>query len=154
MNREFIEAYADSSGALYMPQHVKLADLMKKNRIGNVVVLDRKKPVGIVTERDLVERVIASDRNPRTTKIARIMSKPLITTKPDSDVFEASAILSKKNIRRLPVVQGGRLVGIITERDVTKSLYEHFNRVMSVVLDIRENNSQKPYEHRVTKNER
>lgn len=141
-----------------MTQRVKLADLMKKpvvtvdadttayeaakllrkHNIGNVVVVDQKKPVGIVTERDLVERVIASNRDPHKTKISRIMSRPLITAKPDNDVFEASAMLSKKNIRRLPVVQDGKLVGIITERDVTKSLYGHFNRIMSLVLDLRE----------------
>lgn len=96
-----------------------IADLMTKKGVGAVIVTNKRGvPIGIVTERDLVTRVIAKGRDYEETKAEDIMSKPLITVRPDTDIATALREMAKHNIRRLVVVQGSKLAGIITERDI------------------------------------
>lgn len=94
------------------------AKLMEQSNIGSVVVVEDKSPVGIVTERDITYRVVALDKKPSTVKVSEIMSKPIKTIKPDTTLTEASKIMAKCNIRRLPVIKDSTLVGIITNKDI------------------------------------
>lgn len=95
---------------------------MISHDIGAVVVISGGRPVGIITERDILKRVVAEERNPRATFCQNVMSKPLITTSPETTVGKALEIMKKNGIRRLPVVRGEELVGIVTEKDIIRKL--------------------------------
>jgi len=97
------------------------ADLMSSNQLGCLVVVDDKKPVGIVTERDIVRRVVAK-RLPLNTKIAEVMSESLITVDPDASLKAAARLMSNNKIRRLPVSKENKLVGIVVAADFVRNL--------------------------------
>jgi len=86
--------------------------------IGSVIVIEGKKAVGIVTDSNLLERVFYKEKDPRKVKIKSIMSHPLRTIGPLLDLGEASRIMRDLRIKRLPVEEKGRLVGIVTETDI------------------------------------
>jgi len=95
------------------------AKLMKKSAIGCVVVVDKKgKPVGLMTERDVVRRVAALDLLPSKVQAGKSMTKPTATIDAVSDVTEAAKKMRQLKIRRLVVLQGGELRGIITSNDI------------------------------------
>jgi signal-transduction protein with cAMP-binding, CBS, and nucleotidyltransferase domain len=93
--------------------------LMKKNEIGCVVIVDKSaKPLGLMTERDVVRRVAAMDSLPSKVKADKCMTKPLATIDPSSNVTEAAKKMRELKVRRLVVVQGGKVKGIITSNDI------------------------------------
>ena len=93
--------------------------LMKKNEIGCVVIVDKAgKPVGLMTERDVVRRVAAMDLQPSKIQVGKSMTKPPATIDSTADVTEAAKKMREMKIRRLVVVQGGKLKGIITSNDI------------------------------------
>jgi CBS domain-containing protein len=94
--------------------------IMNKYEIGCLVVTKRGKPVGIVTERDMLTRVLAESRNPETTKIADIVSRPLVIAEPDMDLEEAARLMFKMKVKKLPVVSDSRLVGLVTLTDIAR----------------------------------
>ncbi len=98
---------------------MEVAQLIKKHRVGSAVVMESGKPLGIVTERDMVEKVIASDLIPSKTMAGEVMSTPLISVLPETSENEASRMMLKRNIRRLAVInEMNELVGIVTVVDV------------------------------------
>lgn len=118
----------------YMTKEVVFANLteslqsaaakMAERDIGSIVIVQEGKPIGIVTERDFVRRVAALGKDSRTLTVADIMSTPLVTVGPECDVNSAAKIMTDNNIKRLPVVEGERLVGIITSFDIAKVMAE------------------------------
>jgi CBS domain-containing protein len=105
--------------------------VMDKYDIGNVVVMEGQKLVGIVTERDVVRQML-KDSRVLQEPVKQVMSQPVITASPDSTVQEALEIMLKNNIRQLPVVQRSGLVGIVTDKDLMRSVlrvsYEKLSR--------------------------
>lgn len=97
------------------------AILMSREEKGCLVVTEAGVPVGIVTERDFVRRVI-SKRLPLETKVSEVMSKPLITVDADSSLRDAARLMLKNRIRRLPAVKGDKLVGILVASDFATHL--------------------------------
>jgi signal-transduction protein with cAMP-binding, CBS, and nucleotidyltransferase domain len=95
------------------------AQKMSKLNIGCVIVTDKNKPVGIVTERDFVTR-IASEGRPLFTEIYEVMSSPLITISPEETIWEASEMMKERSIHKLPVKENGQIIGIITTTDIVK----------------------------------
>lgn len=98
------------------------AILMTDRRIGSVIVTERGRPVGIVTERDLLERVVSPCRDPCETRMKEIMSSPLITVPGDANILEAMRKMREKDISRLVVMEGDRLLGIVSERDIIRAV--------------------------------
>ncbi len=97
----------------------KVATLMDKNDVGCVIILNKAgKPVGIITERDLVIRVLAKNLLPDATKAKEIMTAPLVTIQPEATISEAARKMSRLDIRRLGVIYKRNLVGVISSRDV------------------------------------
>jgi len=93
--------------------------LMKKNEIGCVVVVDKSgKPLGLMTERDVVRRVAAFDLLPSKVTAEKCMTKPIATIDPSSNVTDAAKRMREMKVRRLVVVQGGKVNGIITSNDI------------------------------------
>ena len=86
--------------------------------VGSIVVVENHRPVGIVTEKDVLEKVVAKNKVPAEVRLGDIMSYPVITVRPFTSVREAADIMLKKGIRRLPVIDGGDLVGIVTDTDI------------------------------------
>jgi CBS domain-containing protein len=97
------------------------AELMSQKEVGDVVVLKGEIPRGIVTERDFVRRVVAK-KTPLDAKISDVMSKPLITISPEASLKEAARKMVNRGIRRLPVVEQHKLVGIIVVSDFARHL--------------------------------
>jgi len=96
-------------------------ELMNRNEIGCLVVVDEEeKPVGIITERDLLTRVLANRKDPVKSKVKDIMSKPLVTGTPHMEIETAVRLMFKKKIKKLPVVEDGRLVGLVTLTDLVR----------------------------------
>ena len=85
---------------------------------GYVVILEKGRPVGIVTERDIVNKITSQGQNQSKTKASEIMSTPLITIDPDEDLLKVSNIMQKHNISKLVVIKNEILYGIITAKDV------------------------------------
>jgi CBS domain-containing protein len=102
-----------------------ISNKMKENQVGSVVVVNEKNhPLGIVTERDIIRKVIADDKDPKTTKVDDIKTTSLITIDPETNLYDAALIMTKYRIRRLPVVKDNTLYGIITSDDLVRYLYE------------------------------
>jgi CBS domain-containing protein len=95
------------------------AEAMDKNDLGCVIVTNKSgKSIGIITERDLVVRVLAKNLKPDTVKAKEIMTTPLVTIEPDATISEAARRMNRLDVRRLGVIYKGDLVGIITAKDV------------------------------------
>ena len=96
------------------------AELMLENKVGSVVVVNNGTAIGIVTERDFM-RVLTRERaSPTALKVHQLMSQPVITIGIDATVEDAGALMSKHKIRRLPVVDKEKFVGIMTNRDLAQ----------------------------------
>ena len=94
--------------------------LMNKHDIGCLVVVENGKPIGIVTERDMLKRVLAESEELKRMNMEGIMSKPLIVGKPDMEIERAAKIMFTKKIKKLPIVERGRLLGIVTLTDLLR----------------------------------
>ena len=96
-----------------------LAETMIKNSIGALVVVEGSGAVvGIATERDIIEDIIISGKNPEEVKVQDIMTKNIIAVNPDATLEEAAEIMVKHSIKKLPIIDKGRLVGIVTATDL------------------------------------
>ncbi len=95
------------------------AKLMMKHDVGCIIVVDKAgKPSGIITERDIVERVASKNLVPSDVKVTDAMSKPIIGVLPSTRVNDAAKQMNQSKIRRLAVIDGGKLVGILTMKDI------------------------------------
>jgi CBS domain-containing protein len=95
--------------------------LLNKNKIGCLVVAHDDDIAGILTERDLLERVLEKCKNPRETKISEIMTKDVIVGQPDMELCEATRIMMKNKVKKLPIVEKSHLVGIVTVTDIARA---------------------------------
>lgn len=94
---------------------------MNKFDIGSVIVTASGRPVGIITETNIMRRIVGPRMDPATIWAKDIMTGPLITTDPNADLTEAAKIMAKNNINRLPVMDGNKLVGLLSSTDILKA---------------------------------
>jgi CBS domain-containing protein len=95
------------------------AKLMDKNDVGCIVVTDKKgKPIGIITERDLITRVLSKNLLSSKVKTKKVMTSPLLTIDPDEPLVEAARKMSRLNVRRLGVIYKGSLAGLVSSKDI------------------------------------
>ena len=95
------------------------AENMKKLNIGCVIVTENNNPVGIITERDFVTKIVAEGR-PLFTEIQEVMSSPLITIDSEETIWEASELMKERSIHKLPVKENEQIIGIVTTTDIVK----------------------------------
>jgi CBS domain-containing protein len=99
-----------------------IAMLMNRYQIGCIIIIDDdSKPLGIITERDIIKRVICRAASPDNSRIIDIMSKPLVTASSSMRAGDAAKIMLEHNIKKLPVVDEGRLVGLVTLTDLVRT---------------------------------
>jgi CBS domain-containing protein len=99
---------------------VDVAKVMAKEDVGPIPVVEGGRLVGLVTDRDLVVRVLAEGKDPETTKVGEVASRELVTVSPDEDLDQALKLLAQHQVRRLPVVEGDRVVGIVAQADIAR----------------------------------
>lgn len=100
---------------------VEAAKLMKSEDVGSLPVTEGDRLVGMVTDRDIVIRVVAEGKNVQTSTVGEIASRDLVTVDPQQDLDEALRLMAQHQVRRLPVVEeDGRLVGILAQADVAQ----------------------------------
>ncbi len=97
------------------------AKLMKEAHAGMIPVVENGRLLGAVTDRDIVLRVVAEGKDPMSTTAGDIASIDLITVTPDQDLDEAMKLMARHQIRRLPVVEDGRLIGVVAQADVARA---------------------------------
>jgi CBS domain-containing protein len=96
------------------------AEVMNKFEIGCLIAVRKGKAMGIITERDLLKRVIADAKNPSEAKVKDVMSSPLVVVEPSMDLEEAVKLMFQMKIKKLPVVDGKRLVGLVSLTDIAR----------------------------------
>lgn len=99
---------------------MKAVKLMNENEIGCLIVLRRGRAVGVITERDLLTRVISKSKDPNKTKVREIMTKPLIAGTPQMEVEDATRLMFERKIKKLPIIEHGRLLGLVTLTDLAR----------------------------------
>jgi CBS domain-containing protein len=99
---------------------LEAARIMKDNKIGNVIISELDHPIGILTESDIIKKVVCEGKNPQEITVEEVMSSPIVIADPYITLQEALKIMGKCNIRRLPIVENNQLVGIITQRDISR----------------------------------
>ena len=121
------------------PSALDVAKLMANHRIGSVVVIegDNKRPVGMVTERDIIKKVTAQNKSADQVLVRHIMSSPLVTVKSIDSIDTAAEIIAENKIKRLVVLeQDGSMVGVLSVSDIAKKLAkiltEDYNRYRSL----------------------
>ncbi|MCK4952375.1 CBS domain-containing protein [Candidatus Bathyarchaeota archaeon] len=106
---------------------VEVIQKMNKFEIGSVVVVQRRRAVGIITERDIMRKIIEPWIDPAIIKAREIMSTPPITIRDDAPLEEAAEIMMKNRIKKLPVVKNEKVMGIVTATDLARSAPQLIN---------------------------
>ncbi len=101
---------------------LEAARAIENNRIGAVVVQDQRRVVGLLTDRDLAVRVVGRGLDPKLTTLDQVMSTPVATLSPADSHDDAIRLMQQRNIRRVPLVEDGRIVGIVTLDDLLKAI--------------------------------
>ena len=101
------------------------AQVMIERGVGSVIVMEAGRPVGILTERDVLRRVVVKGLDPVKTKVGEVMSSPLVTVRADAYMIDASRLMAQRDIRRLLVVEGDKPVGVVTEEDLLRGLTKY-----------------------------
>jgi CBS domain-containing protein len=96
------------------------AEVMNKFEIGCLIAVRKGKAIGMITERDLLKRIVAEARDATKTKVKDVMSSPLVVIEPNVELEEAIKLMFQMKIKKLPVVDGKRLVGLITLTDIVR----------------------------------
>lgn len=117
--------------------------LMKKTRRGCLIVTKNRRPIGIISDSDLIKRVVSTNKKASQIKLKNIMSKPLVIVKPDDDIIVAVRKMKKSNIHRLPVVIKGKIVGLLSLSDIARTSPE-----MLDLLEYRLKMKEEPFEIR------
>lgn len=97
------------------------AKTMNQRRIGAVVVTEGERVVGIFTERDILNRIVAAGKDPKTTPVGEVMTSPMACCRRDTSLADCKNVMSQKRIRHLPVVEDGKLYGMISMGDILAS---------------------------------
>jgi CBS domain-containing protein len=95
-----------------------------------VIILETGKPIGIVTERDVIDKVVVPDREPQSVTVTEIMSTPVITIEPDEDLVTASNVMRDHKITKLLVTRGDIVYGIITDMIMSRHFQSYIDRVI------------------------
>lgn len=101
----------------------EVSKLMKRERVGSLLVTNGDQIDGIITETDIVQKLVAANLDPSSIQVERIMTSPLLAIDVERSVLEASDLMDRKHVRHLAVTEQGKIVGMISVRDLLHPLY-------------------------------
>jgi CBS domain-containing protein len=130
MNKNVISVHPD----MLVEEAVRI---MNTNEIGCLIVVESEKPVGIMTERDLLKRVLETGKPPQTIKVGEIMTTPIIYGDPQMELEDAARLMFRKKVKKLPIMQDGKLVGLITLTDIARTAHMD-QKMMNVIKELKE----------------
>ena len=113
---------------------VDAAKEMVENQMGSIIVLEEAKPIGIITERDFVTKVVSKGLNPKKLKVKDIMTRDLFSVDPDTDLYEAVRLMKEHGVRRMPVIKNDILYGIIGPRELAESFTPYIDKLTKEIL--------------------
>ncbi len=111
--------------------------IMNAHEIGCLIVSENGHPMGIITERDLLKRVLEQGKPPKTIKVAEIMSKPVIYGDPQMELEDAARLMFRKKVKKLPIMKDQELVGLITLTDLAKTAHID-QKMMHVIKELKD----------------
>src|SRR5436190_17150002 len=124
---------------------VEAARLMREQHIGSLPVTEDERLVGMITDRDITTRVVAESAVPETTSVEDVYSRDLISVEPDNGLDEALQLMARHQVRRLAVVENGRLVGMVAQADIAlKETERTGERVGAISEPSEDERSQRP----------
>ena len=110
------------------------ARAISEGKKGFAIVLDNAKPIGIITEWDLVSKVLAVEKDPKLVQVKSVMSSPLITIDPKEDLIKAAEIMQKNGIKTLPVVTSGIIYGVLTDENIARQCGDYVNKSVKDIM--------------------
>ena len=114
----------------------EVAELMSDSNVGCVIITNDLCPVGIVTDRDIVTRVVAPGKDPKKTAISEVMTRDPVVVEDGTGLFEAMQLIRDEGVRRLPIIDGdGRLAGIITLDDIIRLIGQEMQYIGDVIRE-------------------
>ncbi len=113
---------------------VEAAKIMSDNNIGSLVIVKDESLAGLITDRDILIKVVAKGKDIQSTKVGDVMSKEVIYVKPDLDVEDAAEIMTENNVKKLPVIDNDALLGIVTATDILTAHPKIMEKIESLVL--------------------
>jgi CBS domain-containing protein len=125
MKREVVSIFRDSPV-------IEAARKMEKHNIGCLLVIEDGQAKGILTDRDIVLKVIVRGSDPAFTKVENVMEPHLVSAGPDTDIPEALRLMSTHHVRRLPIQEDGRIVGIVSAMDIARVVQEEVDNLFSL----------------------
>jgi len=114
---------------------LEAAKIMRKYDVDSIVVLEHGEPVGIVTEGDIISEVVSKDIKPSKMKLKEIMTTPLITASPNDRLSDIAKKMSIERIRKIPVIDNGKLVGIVADIDII-SVSSEMNSILAELIEM------------------
>lgn len=111
----------------------KAAKIMSQNKISCIVVMRDGEIIGMLTERDILNKILAMEKDPVKVMVDEIMTSPVISINPDYTIVGASKLMEENNIRRIPVVESDQLIGIITQSDISNAMSSIWKNVGSIM---------------------
>ena len=114
---------------------VEAARLMRERHIGSLPVTEDDRLVGMITDRDITTRVVAESAVPETTSVGDVYSRDLISVEPNSDLDEALRLMARHQVRRLPVVENDRLVGMVAQADIALKESERTGELVGAISE-------------------
>ena len=114
---------------------VEAARLMREQHIGSLPVTEDERLVGMITDRDITTRVVAESAVPETTSVGDVYSRDLISVEPNSDLEEALRLMARHQVRRLPVVENDRLVGMVAQADIALKESERTGELVGAISE-------------------
>jgi CBS domain-containing protein len=112
---------------------VEAARLMREQHIGSLPVTEDERLVGMITDRDITTRVVAESAAPETTSVGDVYSRDLISVEPDNGLDDALQLMARHQVRRLPVVENGRLVGMVAQADIALKENERTGELVGAI---------------------
>jgi len=112
---------------------VEAARIMREAHIGSLPVTDGEQLVGMITDRDITTRVVAEAVDPQTTSVGDVYSRDVIRVEADEDDEEAVELMARHQVRRLPVVEDGRLIGIVAQADIALKEHEKTGELVEAI---------------------
>lgn len=113
---------------------IDAAKAMVEKNVGSIIVLEKAKPIGIITEKDFVIKVVSKGLNPKKLRVKEIMTKEMVSVDPDTDLYEAVKLMKEHGIRRMPVIKDEILYGFIGPRELAESFTPYIDKLTKEIL--------------------